>query len=175
VTEHTDERQRADAREPLAADFIVPLLACGLAIYYLATTTDLAWEARAAGVAVGVPLLAMCIFHMGRTVYRIANGSGSFTGGDLFANTPFNRQRLTLAALVAIFITALPWTGTTLGLFLVLIAGMRLLGVTRIRTLVTVAASTSAVVYVLLMYLVASRLPRGPIEWLIAWTFGIEG
>jgi hypothetical protein len=175
VTEHTDERQRADVREPLAADFIVPLLACGLAIYYLATTTDLVWEARAAGVAVGVPLLAMCIFHMGRTVYRIAQGDGSFSAGDMFANTEFNRQRLALAVMVAVFIAALPWLGTTLGLFLVLIASMRLLGVTRIRTLVTVAASTAAVVYGLLMYLVASRLPRGPIEWAIAWAFGIEG
>ena len=50
MTDNTDESQRADTREPLAADFIIPLLACGLAVYYLATTTDLVWEARAAGV-----------------------------------------------------------------------------------------------------------------------------
>jgi hypothetical protein len=174
VTNTTDESRRAAAREPLAADFIIPLLACGLAGYYLATTTDLVWEARAAGVAVGVPLIAMCVFHMGRTIYRIAQGSGSFSSGDMFANTLFNRQRLALGILIALFIIALPWTGTTLGLFLVLIASMRMLGVTSIRTLVTVAAATCATVYVLLMYLVSSRLPQGPVEWLIAWIFGIE-
>ena len=96
MTNSTDESQRADTREPLAADFIIPLLACGLAGYYLATTTDLVWEARAAGVVVGVPLIAMCVFHMGRTIYRIVQGSGSFSFGDLFANTLFNRQRLAL-------------------------------------------------------------------------------
>ncbi|MFM9469933.1 hypothetical protein ACKI1K_45620, partial [Streptomyces scabiei] len=73
------------------------------------------------------------------------------------------------------FIAALPWTGTTLGLFLVLIASMRVLGVTSIRTLVVVAGVTAATVYVLLIYLVSSRLPQGPIEWLIARAFGIGG
>lgn len=174
MTNTTDESRRGETREPLAADFIIPLISCGLAGYYLATTTDLVWEARAAGVAVGVPLLIMCLLHMGRTTYRILQGSGSFSSGDMFANTLFNRQRLALGVLIAVFIAALPWTGTTLGLFLVLVASMRMLGVTSIRMLVTVAATTAAVVYVLLMYLVSSRLPHGPVEWLIAWLFGIE-
>jgi hypothetical protein len=173
VTNSTDESPRADTREPLGADFIIPLMSCGLAGYYLATTTDLVWEARAAGVAVGVPLIAMCVFHMGRTLYRIQQGRGSFSFGEIFANTLFNRQRLILGLLTAAFIGALPWTGTTLGLFLVLVAGMRMLGVTSIRQLVGVAATTAAVVYVLLIYLVSSRLPQGPVEWLIAWIFGI--
>ena len=159
----------------MAADFIIPLMSCGLAGYYLATTTDLVWEARAAGVAVGVPLILMCVFHMGRTLYRIFKGEGSFGFGDLVANTLFNRQRLALGLLIAAFIIALPWTGTTLGLFLVLIAGMWMLGVTSIRQLVLVAAITAAVVYVLLIYLVSSRLPQGPVEWLITWIFGIGG
>jgi hypothetical protein len=173
VTNDADGGLNNGAREPLAADFIIPLLACGLAGYYLLTTTDLVWEARAAGVAVGVPLIAMCVVHMGRTVYRIAQGRGSFSSGDIFANTLFNRQRLVLGLLIAAFIAALPWTGTTLGLFLVLMASMRILGVTSIRMLVIVAAATAATVYVLLIYLVSSRLPQGPIEWLIAWAFGI--
>jgi hypothetical protein len=173
VTNNTDESRRADTREPLAADFIIPLMGCGLAGYYLATTTDLVWEARAAGVAVGVPLIAMAVFHMGRMIYRIAQGSGSFGTGEMFANTLFNRQRLALGILIAIFIAALPWTGTTLGLFMVLIACMWTLGVTNIRQLVTIAAATAATVYVLLIYLVNSRLPQGPVEWLITWAFGI--
>ena len=49
----------------------------------------------------------------------------------MFADTLFNRQRLALVVLVALFIIALPWTGTTLGLFLVLIASMWTLGVTQ--------------------------------------------
>ena len=173
VSHSTDETPRDHKRVPLAACFIIPLLACGLAGYYRGTTTDLVWEARAAEVVVGVPLIGMCVLHMGRTIYRIVQGSGSFSGGDMFANTLFNRQRLALVVLVSAFIIALPWTGATLGLFLVLVASMWTLGVTSIRTLVLVAGTTAATVYVLLMYLVSSRLPHGPIEWLITWAFGI--
>jgi hypothetical protein len=174
VTNNTDESRRIDTREPLGADFIIPVMACILAGYYLATTTDLVWEARSAGVVVGVPLIAMCVYHMGRTIYRIARGNGSFGFGEIFEDTLFNRQRLGLLILTTLFIIALPWTGTTLGLFLVLIASMRLLGVTSIRQLVGVAAATAATVYVLLIYLVSSRLPQGPVEWLINRIFGIE-
>ena len=172
MTNNTDE-SRVDTREPLGADFIIPVMACILAGYYLATTTDLVWEARAAGVAVGVPLIAMCVYHMGRTTWRIIKGEGSFSFGEIFEDNLFNRQRLGLLILITLFIIALPWTGTTLGLFLVLVASMRLLGVTSIRQLVLVAATTAATVYVLLMYLVSSRLPQGPVEWLIARIFGI--
>jgi hypothetical protein len=159
----------------LATDFIIPLIACGLAIYYLATTTDLVWEARAAGVFVGVPLLAMCAIHIGRTIYRITSGEGSFSAGGLLANTPFNRQRLALAVLVVVFIAAIEWTGTTLGLFVLLVACMMVLGVRSVKVLVGTAATTCTVVYVLLMYLLSSRLPQGPVEKLIAWLFGFEG
>lgn len=169
MTSNTDDPIRADAPEPLGADFIIPVLACGLAIYYLATTTDLVWEARAAGVFVGVPLLAMCAFHFARTGYRIAQGKGTLGTGDLFANTPFNRQRLALAVLIALFVAAIPFIGTSLGLFLVLVASMWVLGVRRVRTLVLVAGVTSATVYLLLIQLVSSRLPQGPVEWLIGW------
>jgi len=173
VTDRTDRSPRGDTREPLAADFIIPLMSCGLAGYYVATTTDLVWEARAAGVAVGIPLILICVFHMGRTLYRIAQGRGTFSFGEMFANTLFNRQRLALGILIAVFIAALPLTGTTLGLFLVLVASMRVLGVTSIRQLVTISAATAATVYFLLIYLVSSRLPQGPVEWLITWAFGI--
>jgi hypothetical protein len=172
---NTKDQSRANTREPLGADFIIPLLSCILAGYYVATTTDLVWEARAAGVAVGVPLILMCVFHMGRTIYRIAQGQGSFGFGEIFENTLFNRQRLGLLILTSLFIIALPWTGTTLGLFLVLVASMRLLGVTSIVQLVSIAAATALSVYVLLIYLVSSRLPQGPVEWLINWLFGIGG
>jgi hypothetical protein len=173
VTDNTDQHQRTDTREPLAADFIIPLMGCGLAAYYLATTTDLVWEARAAGVVVGVPLILLSLFHMGRTLYRIMQGRGSLATGEMFANTLFNRQRFALVVLVALFIIALPYTGTTLGLFILLTASMWVLGVRSILSLIAVAGTTCAVVYLLLMYLLSSRLPQGPVEWLIAWAFGI--
>ena len=58
------------------------------------------------------------------------------------------------------------------GLFLLLVASMLLMGVRSVRTLVSVAAITSAIVYGLLIWLLGSRLPRGPVEMLLASVFG---
>jgi len=125
------------AREPLGADFIIPTLACGLTAYYFVSTIDMVWEAKATGIVIGVVLAAMCVAHVARLGLRIAAGRGSFSLGELISNDLFNRQRLGLLVLVILFIVTIQWVGTTLGLFL------------------------------LLIYLLGSRLPKGVIEKLV--------
>jgi hypothetical protein len=166
------EEQAPAAREPVAGDFIIPLLGSGLVAYYLASTTDLVWEAKATGVFVGVVLLALCLVHIARLLLRIRMRAAVFSFGALFSDTPFNRQRLGLLVLVALFIATLPWVGTTLGLFVLLMASMWLMGVRRLRTLVGVAFAAAATVYVLLIHLLGSRLPQGPVEQLLALLVG---
>jgi hypothetical protein len=168
VTDSTDESRRADTREPLGADFIIPLMSCGLAGYYLATTTDLVWEARAAGVVIGIPLLVLCFVHMTRMGLRIMSRRATLGTGDLFADNLFTRQRLGLAALAIFFVATIEWTGTTLGLFLFLNGSMLVLGVRSIRILAGISLVASGLVYGLLIVLLSSRLPQGPIEKLLA-------
>ena len=148
-------------RAALGADFIIPLLACGLTAYYLVSTTDLVWEARATGTLIGLVLLALCIAHCARLGLRIAAGQGSFGFGDLFRNDEFNRQRLSLAAMVAIYIVTIYWVGATIGLFFLLIGCMWLLGVKSVRTLVSVALTAAVLVHLALITLLDSKLPRG--------------
>ncbi len=157
---------------PLGADFIIPVLALALLAYYSVTTLGLAWEAKVTGVFIAAVLAPLCIAHMARMVLAISRGRGTFSLGGLIANTPINRQRLGLVALVAAFIAAISWIGTTLGLFLLLIGCMLLTGVRSVRALLGVAAVTSAVVYVLLIYLLNSRLPQGPVERLLGSILG---
>jgi hypothetical protein len=168
VDSGSGQNEPRGAPEPIGADFIIPILACILAIYYLSTTTDLVWEARAAGVAVGVPLLILCAIHMARMGLRIAAGTASLRTGDLFSNTVFNRQRLGLALMIVLFVACIQWTGTTLGLLLFLVASMLVLGVRSIPLLAGIPLVTSALVYGLLIVLMSSRLPQGPIEKLLA-------
>jgi hypothetical protein len=157
---------------PIGADFIIPLLACALAIYYMSTTTELVWEARAAGVVIGVPLILMCVVHMGRMVLRIAAGRATFSTGQLFADNLFNRQRLGLAVLAVLFVACIPWTGATLGVLLFLVASMLILGVRNWRIVASISIATAALVYLLLIVLLSSRLPPGPIENLLAPLWG---
>jgi hypothetical protein len=157
---------------PLGADFIIPVLALALIAYYSATTAGLGWEAKVTGIVIGAVLAPLCVVHMVRMMLSIRRGEGTFGFGDLVSNTPFNRQRLGLVALVALFIAAIEWVGTTLGLFLLLIGCMLLMGVRSVRALIGVALATTAVVYVLLIWLLNSRLPQGPVEKLIRLVTG---
>jgi hypothetical protein len=154
-------RPEPPARVPLGGELIIPLLGCGLTFYYLASTTDLVGEAKATGIAIGLVLLALCAAHFIRLGLRIAAGRGTLGTGDLFEDTPFNRQRAGLAAAVAIYIVTIQWIGATVGLFLLLIACLWLLGVRRWRPLIGIALGTAVFVHLSLIVLLDSKLPRG--------------
>jgi hypothetical protein len=153
-----DER---GSRAPLGADLIIPVLACCVTGYYVVSTVDLVWEAKATGILVGAILVALCLAQFARIGKQVASGGASLGLGGLIEPTVFNRQRFGLLALVMLFVLTIHWVGTTLGLFLLLIGGMWLLGVRGIRALVGVAAVTAAAVHLLLITLLDSRLPKG--------------
>jgi hypothetical protein len=159
-------------RSALGADLIVPLLAAGLAIYYLVSTRGMAWEARANGTVIGGCLLAMIAFHVGRLVLRYRRGEGTLGFGDLFERSPVQAQRVGLLAILFVFIALVPWLGTTLGVFLTLLALMLILGVRSWRHLLLVSLAVAATVYLLFMLLLQSRLPSGPVEAALGRLFG---
>ena len=65
-------------------------------------------------------------------IYRIVQGQRQLSSSATCSPTRCSTASAwCLASSIAAFIAALPWTGTTLGLFLVLIASMRMLGVTQ--------------------------------------------
>jgi hypothetical protein len=152
------------ARQPLGADFIIPAMAVGLTGYYLISTLDLVWEAKATGICIGLALLALCVAHLARLGVAIASGRGDWSTGTLFADDPFNRQRLWLAVMVLAYVVTIYWVGATVGLFFLLIGCMRLLGVTSLRTLVGVSFVAAAFVHLALITLLDSKLPQG---WLL--------
>ena len=166
------EKTEHPEKPALGADLVIPLIGSSLAIYYLLQTAELDWEAKSAGLFVGTVLLALCAIQLVRTMVAVIRGQGSLGLGELIANTRHNRQRLALLLLVALFIATITWTGTTLGLFLLLIASMWVMGVREPGKLIGVAFCTSAVVYIMLIYLLDTRLPRGIVEKSIAAAIG---
>lgn len=150
-------------RAPLGADFIIPALGCALTLYYLVSTTDLVWEARATGTVIGFTLLALCVALFVKLGLRIASGRADFGTSDLFKDDEFNRQRLGLVVMVAIYVVTIHWVGATVGLFFLLIGCMWLLGVTSIRTLIGIALVAAVFVHLTLITLLDSKLPRGAI------------
>lgn len=149
------------ARAALGADFIIPLLACGLAGYFFVSTADLVWEARATGTVIGLVLVAMCIALFARLGVRIAAGQADLSFGDLVRDDEFNRQRLALIVMVALYVATITWVGATVGLFFLLVGCMWLLGVRSLKPLVGVALTSAVLVHLALVVLLDSRLPRG--------------
>ena len=158
---HADPEAGRGTIPALGAYFIIPLMACGLTAYYLVSTIGLIWEAKATGIVIGITLVALCVAQFIRLGLKVARGEGTLGLGDLAENSHFNRQRLTLIVLSALFIVSLPWVGTTAGLFLVIVASIWVMGVRDWRVLIAVAAITAATVHFLLIYLLGSQLPQG--------------
>lgn len=160
MTTSSSETERGQ-RPALGAYFIIPALACALTIYFLVSTIGLVWEARSTGTFIGVVLLALCIAQFVRLGTKIARGGATLGLGELVDNTLFNRQRLWLLALMTAFILLLPVLGTTVGLFLVMIAMMWVTGVRSWPVLILVATGACLFVHGLLIYALGSQLPQG--------------
>lgn len=167
MTDTPHDEAPADGRgsnDSLAATLIIPVLAIGLTAYYMTTTAGLTWEARSTGWMVGSVLLIFCAVQILLTVRQALAGTISFGFGDLFESSPNNRRRLALLAAVTVFTILLPFTGTTLGLALMICAGMLIMGVRSIWQLAGVSLTTASFVFILLIWLAGSRLPQGPLE-----------
>ena len=150
--------------QPAGADFIIPLLAVGLTLYYIVSTAELTWEARSTGWLVGFALLVLCAIQFGWLAIQRRRDEITFELGDLFTNTVNNRKRWGLLATLALFVLAIPVTGTTLGLFLVMAGGMMVMGVRRPAQIIGIAACTAGTVFLLFIVLLKSRLPRGALD-----------
>lgn len=168
MSELEREHKAGEERPALGTDLIIPVLGMAFAIYYLVTSARLVWEARANGTLIGIALLLLIAVQVGRTVVRLRAGEGRLSLGQLGRlQAPGQVSRIALLFILIVFIAFIPWLGTTLGLFLVMLTSMAVLGVRSVGTLLGVSFASSAVVYLLFIALLQSRLPVGPVELLL--------
>ena len=159
-------------RTPVGQELIIPALAVGFTGYYFWTVEELAWEAKANGIVIGGLLLLLVAILLVRIGWQVAKGHVSLRvtlGGD----RETNRARIALMALMAVFLVALPWLGTSIALALMLFAGMWLLGGRHLPSLIAVSVVTPLLVWVSLIYFLGTRFPAGPFEHAMAALLGI--
>ena len=164
-----------DGRPALGADLIIPCLAAALTIYFLVSTSRMVWEARANGTVIGAALLILIAVQVFKVMRQWWAGAGTLGLGPLVERSSLQAQRLGLLAVLAVFIAAVPFVGTTLGLFATMLACMLILGVRDWRMLVGISFAVAATVYGLFILLLQSRLPRGPVEAALGSLFGTGG
>ncbi|HMA13616.1 MAG: tripartite tricarboxylate transporter TctB family protein [Bacteroidota bacterium] len=162
-----DSEQKVGRRKGIGADLILPAMAVAYAIYYLYTVADFSWEARMSGVFLAVAIFGLVAILVVRTFLQVRRGEATLALTAL--TTPRDKVilRLLFIGLTALSILLMPWLGFTLSIILFNFAGMLMLGVRNRKLLAIVSVSAGAAGYALFILALDTRLPYGPIEWLL--------
>jgi len=159
---------RAAERPAIGSELLLPAMAVGLAIYFLVDVNGLVWEARANATVIAYVLLGLIAIQLVQMALRLRSGEATLGLGPLIEPPRLLPLRFMVLAVTGTFIVVLPWLGLTLGLFLLVATLMCLLRAGSWTRIVTTAAVVSIASYLLFIALLNSRLPRGPIEKLLA-------
>jgi hypothetical protein len=155
-------------RAPLGADLVIPALALGFAAYFFISIADLAWEAKAVGMMTGAILVILVALQLARIGWRLKKSEASLSTAPLWQPADVMGKRLGMVGVAAAFIATLPWLGLTLGLFLGMLAALRVMGVRGRATLVLLPLAIAAAAYLLFIVVLQSDFPHGPIEKLLS-------
>ena len=158
-------------KAPLGADLVIPALALGFSAYFFLSIADLAWEAKANGVLIGVILLVLIAVQLVRMGMRFARGEGDLRVDPLWLPRDAFGKRIAMVVLTVAFIAALEWLGLTLSLLLAMLAALYVMGVRKLSTLLWVSSGVAAAAYLLFIATLDSAFPHGPIERLLAALF----
>ncbi len=101
--------RHGDERPALGADLIIPGLALAFTTYFLITTLNLTWEAKANGVVVGIVLYILIAAQLVRIGRRVAAGEATLGLGELARFDTAQKQRIALVVITALFVLTLPW------------------------------------------------------------------
>ena len=151
-------------KAPLGADLVIPLLALGFAIYFFWSITDLAWEAKANGVVIGVALVVLVVVQIARIAAAVAQGRGDLRTDPLWQPGDVLLKRLGMVAVTVAFILLLQVLGLTLSLFLAMAVALWLMGVRRPSLVLGIAFGVAAAAYLLFIAVLDAGFPHGLIE-----------
>lgn len=160
-------------REPAGADLVIPVMALAFAGYFFWSIRGLVWEAKANGVVVGSILAALVAVQLVRIAVAVRSGRATLDFGPFVRPWPVQLRRVAIVALTALFVLTLPLLGTLLGLFLLTAGSMYVLGVRDWRWLFGLPLAIDLFVYAMFFLFLQARLPRGPVEALLAWLTGV--
>jgi hypothetical protein len=163
---------KSQAKPAIGGDLIIPVLAVAFTTYYLLSTANLTWEAKANGVVIGIMLYALIAMQAVRIAMKVARGQATLGFGELVEFSKAQWQRIGIVAILIVFIAAIGVLGTSLSLFLTVFALMWVLDERRWSNLLGISFATTATVYLLFIVFLGTRLPRGPVENAITFLTG---
>jgi hypothetical protein len=166
-----DQEQTHRHRKGIGADLILPLMAAGYAAYYVYTINDFPWEAQMNGTFIAVVIWLLVGAMLVRTALRLRRGEATLRATGITKPQAKLAVRALFVAFTALDILLMPWLGFTLTVMLFLASAMWLLGVREVKPLVVIPLAAGSVGYLLFVVALDTRLPAGPVEWLLQWLF----
>jgi hypothetical protein len=154
-------------KKALGADLVIPALALGFAAYFFVSIADLAWEAKANGVVIGGILVVLIAIQVVRIAIRVLKREANLRFDPLWEPREALGKRVGMVLVTVAFIATLNWFGLTLGLLLALFAALWIMGV-RGKPLVILPVAVALAAYLLVVLLLQSDIPHGPIERLLS-------
>jgi hypothetical protein len=155
-------------KAPLGADLVIPVLALGFAAYFFWSIADLAWEAKANGVVIGVALVALVAVQLARIAAQVAKGAGDLRADPLWQPREVLARRVGMVLVTVAFIAVLEVLGLTLSLLAAMAAALVIMGVRKPSTVLWISFAVAAAAYLLFIALLDSAFPHGPIEKLLS-------
>jgi hypothetical protein len=154
-------------RVALGAELVLPVIALAFAIYFLVSTADLQWEAKANGVIIGSSLVVLLVVQFVRSGIAYMRSRADFGFGTLLQPRDVFYKRLGMMAITIVLVATVPWLGVGLGLFLALSAALIMMGVRGYGHALLVAFLVALACSVLFTVVLDSGLPHGPVENLL--------
>lgn len=161
--------QRAEKRVALGAELVLPVMALAFATYFLVSTADLQWEAKANGVIIGGLLVLLLVLQFVRSGIAYVRGRADFSFAPLLQPRDVLYKRLGMMAITIALVATVPWLGLGLGLFVSLAAALVMMGVRGFGHALLVAFLVALSCSVLFTVVLDSGLPRGPVEHLLLY------
>jgi hypothetical protein len=159
-------------KQAIGADFILPVLGVAFAIYFFISIDDLTWEAKANATLIGIGLLFFIGLYFARAALQLVRGEATLGFDRLMEPRWAWGPRVAIVALCAVFIFLLPWLGLTIGVFLLNGLLMVALRAGSWKAISLTSAIVAIICYLLFVAVLNSRMPRGPVEYLLAPIFG---
>ncbi|WP_193368451.1 hypothetical protein [Pelagibius marinus] len=160
--------QDSDEKRQLGGELIIPVLALGFTLYYIATVVDSPWSAQLNAFMVGSVLILLVLIFFAVAARALWRGEASLGMSNLIEPYHILPKRLGFIALSLGYLIVIQWLGFTLTTFVFMAASMLLLGGGRRPILCLVSATImAAVALVVFVILFQKRFPKGPVEYLV--------
>jgi hypothetical protein len=166
-----DHQEKHHYRKGVGADLILPLMAAAYAAYYVYTVREFPWEAQVNGTFIALVIWLLVVIMLVRTAVRLRRGEVTLRATGITKPKAKLVERGLFVAVTALDIVLMPWLGFTLTVMLFLLSSMWLLGVRGVKPLVIIPLAAGSVGYVFFIVALNTRLPKGPVEWLLQWLF----